>query len=210
MNYAYAMKMRRGFTIVEVAVVMAILAILATVGTVGYLSFRKDAINGEVETMATIIQDSLEKYYTENNEYPSSTMLVGGTGGDGRALANSGQYGQAASILAVKPELLQTKNVRFMSCSVGGAACTIAANDKSYVIYMTRTANDVSSSLSRTYTLPNNCSLTFPAPTTSAENGYTAYYLAYKNPVGTNNSTSWRVYRSNNGKLTSSNCSIAA
>lgn len=92
------MKSKRGFSIVEVAVVLVIIAILATVGTFSYLLIQRDARDSQRQTKATLIAEGLEKFYDKNGEYPSPAALTGNIS------ANTGQA--VASKLKVDQETL--------------------------------------------------------------------------------------------------------
>lgn len=71
------MKSRSGFSIIEVTVVIVIIAILATIGTLFYLSTQQNARDSQRQAKATIIAESLEKFYDKNGEYPSPASLTG-------------------------------------------------------------------------------------------------------------------------------------
>ena len=92
------MKSKRGFSIVEVSVVLVIIAILATVGTFSYLFIQRDARDSQRQAKATLIAEGLEKFYDKNGEYPSPAALTGNIS------ANTGQA--VASKLKVDQETL--------------------------------------------------------------------------------------------------------
>lgn len=107
------MKSKRGFSIVEVSVVLVIIAILATVGTISYLLIQRDARDSQRQTKATLIAEGLEKFYDKNGEYPSPAALTGNIS------ANTGQA--VASKLKVDQETL------VMPKATGGTTNSIAA-----------------------------------------------------------------------------------
>ncbi|MDO4781043.1 MAG: type IV pilin protein [Candidatus Saccharibacteria bacterium] len=61
---------QRGFTLVEVLVVIVVLAILLTIGAIGYQSWRRDAIRTSIETDLKSAAQAMEQYRTFNNTYP--------------------------------------------------------------------------------------------------------------------------------------------
>jgi prepilin-type N-terminal cleavage/methylation domain-containing protein len=65
------MKSKHGFTIVELCVVIAVIGILATISIYSYLSVQQQAHDKQRMTSATVITESLEKYFNTNGEYPS-------------------------------------------------------------------------------------------------------------------------------------------
>lgn len=67
--YTYRMN-KRGFTIVELMVVIAIAVILIGITGVAALEVQKDARDKKRETDITIMQSELEKYFETNGVYP--------------------------------------------------------------------------------------------------------------------------------------------
>ncbi len=70
-------KSRRGFTIVEVLVVISIIGILATITFMGFGRYQADTRDSARASQAKIISESLEKYFEQNGEYPSCPALTG-------------------------------------------------------------------------------------------------------------------------------------
>ncbi len=70
------MKHNKGFTIVEIAVVVVIIAILATLTLVAYNRVQANAHNDSSNSKGTVISEALEKYYTQNGEYPTCALLT--------------------------------------------------------------------------------------------------------------------------------------
>jgi prepilin-type N-terminal cleavage/methylation domain-containing protein len=63
---------KKGFTIVELAVVIVVVGILAVMAVVLYSRSQMDARDTKRSSDATIMVSALEKYYLDNGEYPSS------------------------------------------------------------------------------------------------------------------------------------------
>lgn len=66
---------KKGFTIVELIIVISVIAILATVSIVGYSSWRSSTLGTKVKSDLNAAASALEDYRTFNNGYPPSTTL---------------------------------------------------------------------------------------------------------------------------------------
>src|ERR1700761_8180433 len=70
------MRRLRGFTIVELLVVIAVIGILTTITIVGYNRYQQNSRDTQRAAKATVIAEALEKYYDANGEYPSCSQLT--------------------------------------------------------------------------------------------------------------------------------------
>jgi len=66
----------RAFTLVELLIVIAIIGVIGTVSVVGFTGVQKNARDQARDSQTTIIANALEKYYDDNNEYPSVAMMT--------------------------------------------------------------------------------------------------------------------------------------
>ena len=203
--------MKRGFTIVELVIVVTVISILAGLFIYGSAAMLARSRTAEAKSEMTVIKAGLERYYSLNNEYPSAQVLAGGTG-DGRNLTDT-QYNNIASLLGVKKDALKGGAYSFMPCWVGSTVCcvpigvhpcTFPTSDNKYIVYMTRTASDVAAgNVARTYqATTSGCSYTFPAPATPEEAGYSAYFLMYFDQTDPETWTQSRVHSSDRGRVT--------
>jgi len=78
------MKKNKGFTLIEILIVIAIIGLLASVVLVGLGSFRARGRDARRIADLRSVQNSLELYYVKNNNYPAvnnwtdlGTALIG-------------------------------------------------------------------------------------------------------------------------------------
>jgi prepilin-type N-terminal cleavage/methylation domain-containing protein len=69
-------RISRGFTIVELLVVISVIGILAAITIVGFNRYQTDARDAQRSSQATVISEALEKYYDKNGEYPSCPSIT--------------------------------------------------------------------------------------------------------------------------------------
>jgi prepilin-type N-terminal cleavage/methylation domain-containing protein len=70
------MRLKKGFTLVEVIIVIVVIVILTTIATFGINKYLADSRDAQRVASSTTIADSLEKYYDANGEYPSCAQLT--------------------------------------------------------------------------------------------------------------------------------------
>ena len=84
----------KGFTIVELLIVIVIIGILATIGFVSFSSAQNKAKKSKAESTLSQVKSKLGEYYVDNNSYPGSsadvTSYLTGNGGASVATDFSG------------------------------------------------------------------------------------------------------------------------
>ncbi|MFJ2487218.1 type IV pilin protein [Pseudomonas sp. NPDC087639] len=68
----------RGFTLIEIMIVIAIIGIMLTIGIPSYTEYVKKGRRAEVVSLLSEQAQSLERFYTRNNLYTGITGLSAG------------------------------------------------------------------------------------------------------------------------------------
>lgn len=104
----------KGFTIVELLIVIVIIGILATIGFVSFSSAQNKAKKSKAQSTVSQVKSKLGEYFTENNNYPADKSAVSTylTGNGGSSTAT--EFGNAAYTYTASPA----------SCDNTSADCT--------------------------------------------------------------------------------------
>ena len=106
-------KCSRGFTLVELLIVVIILAILAAVVFPQFSSSTNDARAAALQSNLTNIRSAIEFYYQEHGEYPGANIATGATCGAGAAVT----AGAANSPEAFIAQLTRYTNGDGLACT---------------------------------------------------------------------------------------------
>lgn len=74
--YKELSKKNRGFTLVELLIVIAVIAILVAIVVVSYAGTRNNALKSSYESTAQQVKLKLGEYFTDNNYYPANKSAV--------------------------------------------------------------------------------------------------------------------------------------
>ena len=72
------MKIKNGFTFIEILIVVSIIGILASIGMVSYASASKKSRDGKRKADMEQVRAALEMYRVDNDGYPVSGSVVPG------------------------------------------------------------------------------------------------------------------------------------
>ncbi len=64
----------KGFTLIEVLVVVVLISVLTSIGILSYRSFQQDTRTKKREADMTVLMNGLETYYQKNGDYPTDTL----------------------------------------------------------------------------------------------------------------------------------------
>ena len=67
------MRKRRGFTLIELVVVVLLIGIIASVAAPKMFDIATDARENTTKQSLAVIRDAIEIYYSQNSEYPGQT-----------------------------------------------------------------------------------------------------------------------------------------
>lgn len=186
----------RGFTMIEVLVVIGVIAILAGIVATSLAMYQDRSYDAQARGLAAAIRSSAERYFSRNNEYPSAAQLFGGTPTGNIPTS----YETARQILDVPTSNLNAANVKLLPCAGASSTCTPAAGlNETRVYYLTKA--DTDGTAARAYsilTAPGGGTCTYTHPST--ENIRESYIIAF----WSNQDNIWKVSKSSQGNVATS------
>jgi type IV pilus assembly protein PilE len=74
------MNKHKGFTLIELMIVVAIIGVIGAIAYPSYDSYMKKSRRADAKVALTAMADKQERFYLQNNTYTTNTANVGGTG----------------------------------------------------------------------------------------------------------------------------------
>lgn len=184
--------MKRGFTLIEILVVVTVISILSSIGIFAFNAVRNQASDGATQSLANSVKAAAERYYNTNNEYPLASALGATT-----TETPPSSYTAASTLLGMRVDQLSGNGVRLVPC-YNATRCSTPYVDKRYVYYVTKaTSTEAGTTRSIAFTQSSG---TCTYSLLTAQVGPLAYLIAY----WSNADGRWNVMRSNNGEPTTS------
>ena len=125
----------RGFTIVELLIVIVVIAILAAITIVAYNGIQQRARNSSYQDAASQLQTKVEAWVAVNGTYPADTDVTGGL-----VDSTDPKATEAALDAALKAKIVAgttpsaTTPVAYAYCTSGGAKITYLVDGGTNVV----------------------------------------------------------------------------
>ena len=138
------MKSIRGFTIVELLIVIVVIAILASISIVAYNGIQSRANDAALASDLRQIKSKLELYYADNATYPGYNQMVNDA--SLKMQISKGSYatspGTTSNIIQCYPSSSNSATFKIIAKSKSGKAFAISSDTGSAVEYTAAWNND--------------------------------------------------------------------
>lgn len=129
------MKKTKGYTLIEILLVLAIIGILVALSSVAFLSARKTARDAKRKTDLEQIRGALETYKTDKNFYPGSLSTPPQSGsGPVSVLSVFLTGGSSSYISSIPSDPISTLQYYYVPLSNGYALCAYLENGSSTAV----------------------------------------------------------------------------
>ncbi|MSP40019.1 MAG: prepilin-type N-terminal cleavage/methylation domain-containing protein [Deltaproteobacteria bacterium] len=78
-----SLRQQRGFSLVEILIVIAIVSLLAAIGIPQFITYRSKGIDAQMKSDLRNAAVAVESYFAKNGVYPSSTAVIAVNGFQG-------------------------------------------------------------------------------------------------------------------------------
>ncbi len=149
------MRLRKGFTLIELIIVVSIISVLVALGTSIYASAQRSSRDGKRKTDLANIQAALEQYRSNNNSYPASLIIKPDCTSSNGAISDvSNTY----MTVIPKDPYCQLYQYQYSAKDTGGSTCVAPTPCVDYTVstYLESSRTGCSS--------PPNCSYSLTPP----------------------------------------------
>lgn len=185
--------MTRGFTVVEILIVVAVISIITSLATAVTIQNQRQAGDWQAQGLAATIKSAAERYYMKNSEYPVPSIATGSS--TDHTSPSSINYQTVSNVFNIPTNVLNTNQVKLVICHTN---CLGSNLNKGYVYYLTK--SDAATTGARSYSFPRSeggsCTYAMPSPEPGGSASLTAFWSHQQN--------NWIVMRSDNGTVTTS------
>lgn len=131
------MKMQKGFTLIELMVVIAVIGILASIALVSLTGVQRSARDSQRKSDLASYRTALEGYHANNTVYPAT--VVAGTADTTASPGASSIFGTSSPLIAAgfMPKAILDPSNNNSACKISTAAAAQACLYK----YLTNTGN---------------------------------------------------------------------
>ena len=212
---------KRGFTIVELIVVITVAIILMGITGFAAIQVQKDARDKKREADITLLQNELEKFYSQNGVYPpgcttacTSSYITGNTSTGGTKLTDTTTIATIKTILpGIQNTFSDPKNTTPTTPFAGAATYTGGASERYYYFGGTYNAGTGSSATSNIAPAVDGggCTLRSALNATADANRVGSYVVGYYSEV----EKAWILKKGANGVAftlssgTTANCKLS-
>lgn len=131
------MRKNHGFTLVELIVVIVVISVLAVIGIASFSYVQKSARDSSRSSKTNLVVESLEKYYSQNGEYPGC-----------QAMTQSGSTVTSKTLPGLDPSTLVTPSSPSGTTNSYGCTALTAGSGSDTYAYVGDSSSDCSTGAS--------------------------------------------------------------